>query len=213
MFGGIPKKGFFDLIIDEPDSYWKQFYLLVKRSHLLAFKYPKLIVFSLCIVLAYFVFQNDFFSGIILYLGYLEYAGVFISGLLFSFGFTTPFATAIFILLKPEFILLSAIIAGVGATISDTIIFKFVKFSFEDEFGKLKKERPFLFIKNRIDSKFHEVHVNYFSMIFAGILLASPLPDEAGITILSGLSKINTLKLIILSFVFKTIGIFILLLL
>ena len=213
MNNNSSEKGFFDLVINEPNSYWKIIILTIKKTHLLAFKYPKLILFSICIILAYFAFQNEFFSGIILHLGHLEYAGVFISGLLFSFGFSTPFATAIFIILKPENIILTTLIAGTGALISDLIIFKFVKFSFEEEFEELRKERPFLFIKQRMNSNLHPVHVNYLTMIFAGILLASPLPDEAGITILSGISKINLLKLAILSFIFKTIGIFILLIL
>ncbi|MDD4250944.1 MAG: hypothetical protein PHX27_02010 [Candidatus ainarchaeum sp.] len=202
-----------NLVITEPISYWNRFSLVIKRTHILAFKYPKLILFSFCILLAIFLFQNDFFSEMILHLGYLEYAGVFISGLLFSFGFTTPFATAVLIMLKPEYVLFSAIIAGVGAVLSDLIIFKFVKFSFEEEFIKLRKERPFLFVKKTVNSKLKPIHVNYLSIVFAGFLLASPLPDEAGIIILTGLSKISTMRLAILSFFFKTIGILFLLLL
>ncbi|MDD3084081.1 MAG: hypothetical protein PHP82_03600 [Candidatus ainarchaeum sp.] len=209
----LDEKGSINLVVNESDNYWKRFFLVIQGTHLLAFKYPKLIIFSLCIVLAIIFFQNDFFLQIVSHLGYMEYAGVFISGLLFSFGFTTPFATAVFIIMKPENVFLIAILAGFGAVLSDLIIFKFVNFSFEEEFQKLRKERPFLFVKHRINSNFKSVHVNYFSIVFAGILLASPLPDEAGITILAGLSKISIVKLIILSFFFKTIGILILLLL
>jgi len=206
-------KGSINLVVNETDNYWKKLFLVVQRTHLLAFKYPKLIIFSACIIMTFVFFQNDFFSEMVLHLSYMEYAGVFISGLLFSFGFTTPFATAIFIIMKPANVFLLAIIAGLGAVLSDLIIFKFVNFSFEEEFQKLRKERPFLFVKQRIDSNLKPIHVNYVSIIFAGILLASPLPDEAGITILAGLSKISTLKLIVLSFFFKTTGILILLLL
>jgi hypothetical protein len=209
----LNNNGFINLVINETDNYWKRFFIVIQKTHFLAFKYPKMIIFLMCIFLAIVFFQNTFFSEIILHLGYMEYAGIFISGLLFSFGFTTPFATAIFIIMKPENVFLIAIIAGFGAVLSDLIIFKFVNFSFEEEFQKLRKERPFLFVKNRINSNLKPLHVNYLSVIFAGVLLASPLPDEAGITILTGLSKISMIKLIILSFFFKTSGILILLLL
>ena len=65
---------------------------------------------------------------------------MFITGLLFSFGFTSPFAVAILLAMKPDNILLFAIIGGIGATISDVLIYKFVKFSFENEFLELKKK-------------------------------------------------------------------------
>jgi hypothetical protein len=50
------------------------------------------------------------------------------------------------------------------------------------------------------------------SYVLAGILIASPLPDEAGITMLAGFSKISEKAIIGISFVLNTVGIFILLL-
>ncbi|MDD3083873.1 MAG: hypothetical protein PHP82_02515, partial [Candidatus ainarchaeum sp.] len=60
MNNNSSEKGFFDFVINEPDSYWKIIILTIKKTHLLAFKYPKLILFSICIILAYFAFQNEF---------------------------------------------------------------------------------------------------------------------------------------------------------
>ncbi len=204
-------KGFNNFIIQETEPYKKQARLVAEGTKLLAFKYPKLIIFTICIILSYLIFQNELFSEIVSHLGVLSYAGTFITGLLFSFGFTTPFATVIFIKMNPENIFLSAIIAGIGALISDLTIFKFVQFSFEEEFKKLRKERPFLFIKSNMNAYIKEKNINYLTLAFAGFLLASPLPDEAGITLLTGMAKMSTKTLAIISFVFKTIGIFILL--
>jgi uncharacterized membrane protein YdjX (TVP38/TMEM64 family) len=46
---------------------------------------------------------------------------------------------------------------------------------------------------------------------FAGILIASPLPDEAGVIMLAGLTKIKTWALAIISIILNTIGILIML--
>jgi len=47
--------------------------------------------------------------------------------------------------------------------------------------------------------------------VFAGILIATPLPDEAGVTILSGLTRINLYILGITAFILHSFMIFILL--
>jgi len=52
---------------------------------------------------------------------------------------------------------------------------------------------------------------SFFLYIIAAILIASPLPDEAGITILAGLTKIKAYAVAIISIILNTIGILILL--
>ncbi|MFA5930917.1 MAG: hypothetical protein WC821_01240 [archaeon] len=197
--------------VDESTFYEKQVELVLKRTKLFTYKYPKLILFLICIVGAYYLFSNDLFSSIISHLGYLNYLGVFICGLLFSFGFTTPFATAILLKLTPENIFIASLIGGCGALIADLIIFKFIKISFEDEFTKLRKERPFLFMRKNISSHLNPKLAHYLTFAFAGILFASPLPDEAAVAVLASLSKINVKALALISFVFNSIGVFILL--
>ena len=46
---------------------------------------------------------------------------------------------------------------------------------------------------------------------FVGILIASPLPDEIGVIMLAGLTKINFKILAIISFILNTLGILIIL--
>jgi len=53
----------------------------------------------------------------------------------------------------------------------------------------------------------------YLMYAFAGILIASPLPDEAGVTMLAGLTKISVKSLALISFILNTLGIIILLML
>jgi len=207
------ERGFIGLAFDAEKKYKKQVFLVLDRLNFLKFKYPKMLLFVLCIIAAYFFFSSDYLSWITSHLGVMSYAGVFICGLLFSFGFTTPFSIAILLKLNFENIFLAAIIGGFGALISDLIIFRFVKFSFEDEFRKMKNERPFLFLRNGVHKTFNPRITNYLLLAFAGILFASPLPDEAAILLLVSLSKINEAKLAIISFIFNTFGILLILML
>lgn len=195
-------------LFDLASKYPKVAYLIIKKTHLFAYKYPKLILFIICIIFAYFLVSDASFVNIIQHLDGLRYIGMFTTGLLFSFGFTTPFAVAVMLAMKPDNILLMAIIGGIGATISDVLIFKFVKFSFENEFKELKQERPFLFVKENLDKYLHPTLKTYLTFAFGGILLSTPMPDEAGILVLSGLMEIKLKLLIIVSLIFKTIGIY-----
>ena len=55
----------------------------------------------------------------------------------------------------------------------------------------------------------HHKFVKYLMLGFAGLIIASPLPDELGITILATSRNISELTFIALSFVLNTLGIFI----
>jgi uncharacterized membrane protein YdjX (TVP38/TMEM64 family) len=51
----------------------------------------------------------------------------------------------------------------------------------------------------------------YILWSFAGLLIASPLPDEIGVTLVSGLTEIRLRTFAALCFVLNTIGILIIL--
>ncbi|MDD4467870.1 MAG: hypothetical protein PHF68_01850 [Candidatus ainarchaeum sp.] len=210
--GGFNQRGFISLIINETTYYKDQIGIVLKRTKLFAYKYPKIILFILISILAFYLFHNNFFSDFISNLGQFVFLGEFIGGVLFSFGLTTPFAIAIFLKITPQNIFLASLIGGCGALISDLLIFKFIKISFEDEFDKLKKERPFLFMKKHIHTFINPTITHYLTFAFAGILFASPLPDEAAIMVLAGITKINLKTLALVSFVCNSIGIFFILL-
>ena len=141
----------------------------------------------------------------------MGYLGILIIGTFYSFGFTTPFATIALLNLHPTNILLAAIIGGIGATVSDFLIFKFVKFSFEDEFIKLKNEWFIVFVKEKVSSIIPPILTTFITFIIGGIFLSSPLPDEGGIMILTGVMNIKPKLLVLISLFFKTIGILFLL--
>ncbi len=177
----------------------------------LNFRYKKIFLLLLSIIIAYLIFSNSKIADYVSSLNSFGYLGVFIAGLFFAFGFTSPISAGFFITLNPENLWLAGILGGLGALIGDMIIFKFIRFSFMDEFQRLKKTSIIKKVSMLIDKTLnHKIKV-YFIYAFAGIFIASPLPDEAAIIMLAGLTKIKSNILAIISFVMNTAGILILL--
>lgn len=172
------------------------------------FHYPKILILMILIVWAYFIFKNPDVQNFVHSLKSLEYLGVLIAGMLFTFGFTTPFSVGFFVVLNPANPLLVALIGGLGAVIGDLFIFSVIRFSFIDEFKRLKKTRIIKGIRDEMKWHLsHRVRI-YILYTLAGIIIASPLPDEAGVMMLAGLTKIKLRTLIPISFVFNSLGIF-----
>jgi len=191
---------------------WNEDFSRKNFSILFKFPYPKLVLLALMTAAAYYIFSQSgvgaYFSGI----GDLSYIGAFVSGLLFSFGFTTPFAIGIFMSLPANNIFLAAAIGGFGAMISDFLIFTFIKASFIDEFEKIKKTKSIRIFLGILEKNIPEKIKHYILFIMAGLVIASPLPDEIGIIMVAGISSIKPRILAALSFIFNTLGILILLL-
>ena len=91
------------------------------------------------------------------------------------------------------------------------LIFHFIRFSFMDEFLRLERTKTFKGIAYLFDEVFHKKARMYLLYAFAGIVIASPLPDEMGVMMLAGLTKIKAGKLAIISFILNSLGILILL--
>ncbi|MBI3334743.1 hypothetical protein HYZ97_04620 [Candidatus Pacearchaeota archaeon] len=180
---------------------------------LVGFKYQKLSLLVLIIIATYFLFSNPAMQENIRALQELSYIGIFLAGLLFSFGFTTPFAVGFFILLNPPNIILASLIGGVGALIADLFIFNFIRVSFMDEFIQLKKEHRLRRILSNVRIRIKTRLKLYLIYFCAGFLIASPLPDELGVALLAGLTSIKPSRLALISFICNTLGIFIILLL
>lgn len=190
----------------------EEIFNLLIRDPLLRFKYPKLLFLILSILLAYFLLQNAQFAGVVSHLGQLSYFGCLIAGLFFAFGFTAPISASFFLISNPGNIFLAAIFGGIGTVIGNLIIFRLIKFSFKGEFDLLKKEKLLIYLNDFAKKTLGSKIMNYLLFAFAGILIASPLPDEAGVTLIAGLSEINEKKLMLLVFPLSTLGILVLLL-
>ena len=175
----------------------------------LKLKYPKFLLLLLTVIVAYFIFRGRSFVPFHETLLSLGYLGTFLAGIFFDYGFTAAPATAILLILgKEQNIFLAALIAGAGALIGDLCIFKFIRYSFDDEIKKLTKEKLFNHINNKLSRTFKK----YILLVLAGFIISSPLPDEIGVSLIAVSTKISTKVFSIISFILNTVGIFIILL-
>lgn len=176
------------------------------------FQYPKLFVLLITIITAYILFRAHFFLEFAKILNSHGYISIFVAGFLFSYGFTAPFAVGFFVSLAPSInIFLAALLAGIGALLADFLIFQFIRTSFQDEFEKLKLTWFFQKIRELFDHHVHERLQKYVLWVMAGFLIASPLPDEFGVSLLSGFTEINKKLFAALSYTLNTTGILIIL--
>lgn len=171
-------------------------------------KYPKFLLLFITFLIAYLLFYErnyqpfqDFISG-------LGYSGTFVAGILFTYGFTAAPATAIFLILaQHQNIYLASLIGGLGALIGDLFIFSFIRSSFVDEIRKLSKEKIVKYFNGKSPSIIKE----YFLPVVAGFVIASPLPDEIGVSLLAA-SKIISMRIFtVISYLLNTAGIFVIL--
>lgn len=176
-------------------------------------KYPKITLFILTILIALVVFyEAETYLPLHNFLISLGYLGTLITGFFYSYGYTATTATALLLVLGSEQnIYITALIGGVGALISDLIIFYFIRHSFNDELNRLKEKNIIKNITTKIKNTSSFLY-KYFIYFIASLLIASPLPTEIGISLLSNNKNITPKKFIFIAYIMHTIGIFIILL-
>ena len=177
----------------------------------LGFKYLKLSLFAASVCLAYAFFSR--WGGGVFVQNLADGAGLampFLAGVLYAFGFTSAFAAGAFVLMNHgKDFLLVALAGGLGAFSADYLILKFVRLSFKDEFNRLKASKAFRRARD-------ELHLprrlkQYFLLAMAGFFIASPLPDEIGVSLLAGFTDIDEKEFALVSFSLNTLGIMVLL--
>lgn len=183
-----------------------------KAKRLVGFRYPKLLTLALSICLAYYIFTRPEFSSLSIGLEKFSYAGLFIAGALYAFGFSAPFGIGFLLIAHPANIIIATLSAGIGATIADMIIFHTIKFSFMNEFEELERKKAIKKIEKIVEENRHVLIRHYLIYIFAGLILVTPLPDEIGVSMLAGLTTIKPWKLAAISFILHSVTVLILLL-
>jgi len=183
---------------------------MVKRF-LFGFRYPKIAFLVLCIILAYILFSNPNVEHFVSQFENIGYLGIFIAGIFVTLGFTAPFAVGFLIIANPQNIWLASLVGALGAVTSDLLIFKLIKFSFMDEFLRIEHIKPLKAFGKLINLELGNKLENFILYIIAGIVIASPLPDEIGVIMLAGLTKMKSMFFAKISFILHLIGIFVLL--
>jgi len=172
----------------------------------LRLKYPKLAVFALAIIISYLVSQTPEAHAFAQSLGIFTYPSLFISGMVFAFGMTAPFAAGFYSISRPDNIILGAIIAGIGSTIGDVIIFRVLKILFKESTTKRRKNYFSKVTKIFEKAPFGKKLVTYISFAIAGWFLASPLPEQEGNALMAILSRLRKREVAIVSFIINTIA-------
>lgn len=136
--------------------------------------------------------------------GNLGYFGAFVVGIFFVSIFTVaPSVLVLYDLADKLNPLMIAILAGAGAVIGDFLIFRFFKDRVFEELTPILEKFTWLnFLKNI----FKTPYFAWILPLIGAIVIASPAPDELGITIL-GISKIKSWQFIAISFVLNAVGI------
>lgn len=202
-----------------PENLYKTTERTIKRIQKYQWKYRNLLFLLLSFVFAYYMLKNPQIISFVENLGNFGYPASFVLGILFTYAFTVvPATIAIFSLgevLNPFII---ATIGAIGSVISNYIIFRLVRDRLIKEINTLSKEVKTL-TKPVSDLFFwEELRIRIWRVIsrskvwqilvpvFAGFILASPIPDEIGVAIF-GAVKFNPEKFMIVSYLLHFVGI------
>jgi hypothetical protein len=174
------------------------------------FKYKKFAILLTTYILALIIFRGPIAEVVKSGVLQLNYFGAFVAGIMFAYSFTAGFATAIFLVLGGENnFWLTGLIGGLGALTGDFIIFKMMRGAFKDELKKMGQEKIFQIFAN--NKKVATLTRKYILPIVGALVIASPLPDEIGVTMLASDRLINSRIFSILSYALNTAGIFVIL--
>ncbi|MDO8269750.1 MAG: hypothetical protein Q7T54_03710 [Candidatus Levybacteria bacterium] len=171
------------------------------------FKYPRLTLLLVILLVTSFIFasEGELIHQLVTPLGFL---GAAIAGFLYAFSFTAFAATGILLRLGgSENILFTGIAAGIGSVIGDLLILKVAKVSFEHEFKSLYKE-PFA---KAVIKPIPRPLQHFIKVLVAMIIIASPLPDEAGVALLANGYVLPRPIFSLMSFILNTTGILVIL--
>ncbi|MBS3104646.1 hypothetical protein J4234_00140 [Candidatus Woesearchaeota archaeon] len=171
-------------------------------------KYPKLLLLFITFIAAYLLFYSRNYKPLQDFILSLGYSGTFVAGLIFAYGFTAAPATAIFLILaEHQNIYIASLIGGLGSLVGDLFIFSFIRSSFIDEIRKLSRENAVLYINHKTPNIFKK----YLLPVVAGFIIASPLPDEIGVSLLAVSKNISMKIFSAISYMLNTAGIFVIL--
>lgn len=166
-------------------------------------RYRNLCFVILSIVIVYISFRIPSVQNLFTHVGDWGYIGAVLAGIFYVITFTTVPALAILYEFSHTLNLLElSILAGFGSVIGDFLIFSFLRKKHILDIEKLGE-------RFHASPLYHLLHSRYFlwlTPVLGAIIIASPLPDELGISLLSA-SKLKKWQFILLTFVLDSVGI------
>lgn len=172
-------------------------------------KYTNLALVGIGLGIALVLSRIESLHTLLLHVGNLGYIGAFIGGMLFVSTFTVATGSLILFYLAETLSPVEiGLIAGAGAVAGDLIIFRFVKDDLVSELTDLYHH----FGGRHFSHLLHTPYFRWTLPVIGALIIASPLPDEVGVSLM-GISKMSTLKFILISFLLNSAGIYIVILL
>lgn len=167
-------------------------------------RYKNLTMLALSFIVAIWLSGYEPFHQFLFSLGKFGYIGAFIAGALFVSSFTAATGAIILLVLAEKLSPIEvALLGGLGGVMGDMLIFRFIKDSLMSEisdiYGHFDEKRHFIKI----------LHSKYFAWtlpVFGALIIASPFPDEIGVSLI-GISKMSTKKFLVISFILDVIGV------
>jgi len=158
----------------------------------------------LSVLIALILAQTDVLVRVLTSTKELELIGSFIAGMFFTSVFTTaPAMVTLGEIAQVQSLVLVALFGAAGAVVGDLIIFRFVKDRVSEHLMAISKEQGGA---RRMKSLLKRKFFRGFTFFLGGLIIASPLPDEIGISLM-GISKMKLPLFVALSFMFNFIGI------
>ena len=154
-------------------------------------------------VIAIALAKSGWLDVILAFLGSVPVAS-FIAGIFFTSAFTiAPSSVALSHLIESSSLLTVALWGALGALCGDLILFFFIRDRFAEDLQHSLKPS----LLKHIMSSFHLGFMKWLAPILGAFIIASPLPDELGLTLM-GLSRVRLAVLIPVSFIMNALGIY-----
>jgi len=176
------------------------------RGHGPHWHYPNLTFVLISLLFTIYMVKSGLVHQLVALADGMGLIGVFLAGMFFVSTFTVIPAAAVlyeFAQVYPPVVI--AIVGGVGSTIGDYLGLLFIRDRLLAELNPFLKALH-LYKKIRI------THTKYFAWlapVVGAIILASPFPDEVGLTLL-GVTKIKPQIFMSIAFLINVMGLFLL---
>src|SRR3989344_2308881 len=171
-------------------------------------EYKNLTILTASIIIAVVLSKVEIFHSFLLNLGGLGYLGAFIAGIMFVSIFTVSTSAVILLILAERLSPLGiGVVAGLGSVIGDYVIFRFLNGKLIEEIEPIYTSLGGNYVNRTIKAILETKYFNWLIPVIGAIIIASPLPDEIGISLL-GFSKMKTSRFLLVSFILNSTGIF-----
>jgi hypothetical protein len=133
-----------------------------------------------------------------------QLTGAFIAGIFFTSMFTVGISSVAFVEIANSGNITGIALAGaLGAVFGDMILFLFIRDNLASDLKEIMKRASY----RRFIAHFHGGMFRTLSPLLGALVIASPLPDELGLTLM-GMSKMRSILMIPITFLMNFLGIF-----